>query len=242
MKQIFSVFSLLTSHSLKPVLLTCFLLAMVQADILYKLGKNQLQIIKIQGELQSFSQWMDTVMIENYYTFAMGAVVAICMMEGTLRKAKYTLQRLGISNQSYFLAFFFNTFCCLFIVWATEILILFGAIIYYYSVTPQETVTSQSIFLASFHSSFLQGILPTIHGDLWLRRMMELLLISTANATTVVHMIWGEAWKFPVCILLFVLFSHSIQGVNLIFSLCYGILTFILLKGGLSNGAEERKL
>ncbi|MFI3253390.1 MAG: hypothetical protein R3Y63_03505 [Eubacteriales bacterium] len=245
MKQKFSLLSLVSSHTLKPVISICIIMASFQAGLLYYFGVKQEELMNFNGSIQPFYAWGEHFWMELSYLIALCGILVLCLLENSLRNGKYTLLRLSTKETDFFLACFFNTLCCLLLLWAVEAIVLICGSYYYISVTPSDFLTNQSIFLATLYSNFLQGIFPTVNLAVWVKSMLQILLISSTVASVSTSILQGKLRKYLIGFLVFLVlnyFSSRYVESNLVFSVIYAVLLVFVLKGGLSCEREKETM
>lgn len=230
----FSTFQLLSSHTLKPVLSLCFLLLITQIAVFIPLAQVQKSAsFSLENVVPNYI-WGNHPFFDISSIITLVAVSALCLLESTVSKGKYTLLRLGISYQTLFFSATFNTICTLILLWATQVIALLFGLFCYIHVTPTEFLAPQSVFLSTTHSNYLHEIFPTVNIDVWMKNITEIILLSLSMANVSLHQLEGKPWKIWVILPIFVVvnyfYSHVYTSIR-IFTLIYGIFIIMLLLG-----------
>lgn len=90
---------------------------------------------------------------------------------------KNTIQRLGISERSFFLWSCLVSILCIMMYWMTELLVVFGLGTFYYTKNAN-LFGPQGLTVALYHSSMFHGLFPLLETRLWVRNVLYALLFG----------------------------------------------------------------
>ncbi len=245
MKQKLSILSLVSSHTLKSVILICFLMASLQIGLLYYLGEKQVELVNYNSNIQPFYAWGEQSLMKSSYMLGLSAILAVCIIEYSIRHGKYTLLRLNTEKSTFFLACFTNTLCSLLILWAVETVVLICGSYYYIFVTNPDFITNQSTFLSTFYNNFLQVTFPTVNFSVWVKNIFQILLLSATVGKVSTNLLQDKPWKLMISILIFLVFNYFTSRETLsnhVFSVIYAVFLLLFMKGGLFCEKENTEL
>ncbi|MFI3115885.1 MAG: hypothetical protein R3Y12_07085 [Clostridia bacterium] len=234
-----SIFSLVSSHTLKIVLIICGILFLFQSAIFLSLVNASHSTI---DSFSSFCDLFNNSLFKFSYILALLEIIHQCSLEYSVKNAKYMFFR--FPKKTLFGVCFLNTLCSLLILWATQVIIILCAYLYYISIAPQDLLTSQMFFLSSFYSGFLHRILPSVDYRIWLISIAEIFLICSALSTITIKLLYTSVWKYlAIIIYVIVNFFYATTTSNILyFTVVYTFIALYLFIGGLSDEKIESKL
>ncbi len=175
MKQHLSVLMLITRSSMYKVL--AILAAMVAA-----------QAGLFQYASQSNSHYLENIVSDSGIGWVFGAAFLLITYVVSRTGCKstsqpgYTIQRLGISERSFFIwQAVYNTAVYVLLL-ATELLLLVALAHQWQAGANQELMGAQSIFLAFYRNRFLHCICPLDDSWLWIRNVIYAIAMGMATA------------------------------------------------------------
>lgn len=172
-----SVFGLVSSHTIRPVLILGFLMVILQFGIFLNLGMNQ-------GEtVTALNVWTQNGILR----LSFWVIFILTLMNGSAAgcgsgKPEYTLRRLGVSRSILFPIWMLNLFLLFVILWGLQLLSLFAGSYLYMAVTPEAFTSAQTIYLSSFRSEFFHMVMPMGDWAIWIRNIVGILILSAVGA------------------------------------------------------------
>ena len=179
MKQHLSVLMLIVRSSIYKVIAALIAMAAVQAGLFeYALQKN----------LQSGGHYLENIVSKSgiAWVFAAAFLLLTYVISRTGCKNDsqpgYTIQRLGISERSFFIwQAVYNTAVYALLLGA-ELLLLMALARYWQTVANQDLIGAQSIFLAFYRNDFMHCICPLDDIWLWIRNGILAIAMGMAAA------------------------------------------------------------
>lgn len=182
MKQYLSIMGLFIRSSIYRILGVLAAMAVVEAAVFH---------YSIQKALRTAAEGMtdlslDGCMDMKIWLLCMAAFLVVTVLLylpgcSFSTRTDYTLGRLACSEREIFLAQAVVNLLFYLLFWAVQVLVIFGLCRYYAYKIP-DSVTSQTVFLAFYHSAFLHALLPLAEWKLWIRNLLLLLALSVSAA------------------------------------------------------------
>ena len=179
MKQHLSVLMLITRSSIYKVIAVLIAMAAAQAGIFgYVLHSN------LQSGIHHLESMVSSSGIAWVFAAAFLLLTYVISRTGCKngRQPGYTIQRLGISERSFFIwQAVYNTAVYALLLGA-ELLLLMALARYWQTVANQDLIGAQSIFLAFYRNSFMHCICPLDDIWLWIRNGILAIAMGMAAA------------------------------------------------------------
>lgn len=179
MKQHLSVLMLITRSSIYKVM--AILLVMVAAQI--ELFQYALQRCAQNG-IHQLEDVVNTGGIAWVLAAAFLLMTYVISRTGCKKESQpgYTIQRLQVSERSFFIwQMVYNTACYVLLL-AVEMLLLIGLAHHWKSLANQDLIGAQSIFLAFYRNEFMHCICPLDDSWLWIRNSIMVIAMGMAAA------------------------------------------------------------
>lgn len=234
-KKYFAGFQLAALHTLRPLILICLVLAVLQLGgfcFYFFTGDGATPFVDLfhhYGMHMPFRMAIVAMMI-----FAMTALF-------TKNATGYLMRRLALSDSRLGLLWSLNSLLCFLILWCFEIILLLLCNFIFQTNTDPAYWSHQSFFVACYNSDFLHAILPMGDVTIWVRNLiMFLALALTTGSGMVAHWRGEQAklWLFAMT-----LWGWSFQSWGEGLDIIFGIVFFVIALSALNLiCAREEKL
>lgn len=224
MKEIKSIYGLLSNHTIAYILVIIMVLGLIQGGLFFTLGINQAQV------LAPFHVWIDHFIVKYSFLLAIMIITILTRSIVVQGNASLTIKRLGISNRRLFLVWTLYTFIVMTILWASQVLIILLASKYYIYVTPENMTMMQTTYLSNFRSNFFHLLLPLHDIGKCICYCFILLCLSCGCGSYAVSKINGNNYRLAdlsFCLFLYFSIDYGAQSLFLLFFLLFLLAVYI---------------
>lgn len=209
MKKHLSVIMLIVRSSSYKVIAALAAMAAAQAGLFY---------IGLPGSQQGGGQWLETIVSRSGMVWPFAAafllVTYVISRTGCQNGSQpgYTIQRLSVSETTFFIwQAVYNTVCYVLLL-AAEILISIALAYYWKGQATPELVGAQSVFLAFYRNSFLHSICPLDDSWIWIRNGILAIAMGLVTAGYPFRQRRGK--KAPVIVLAAAVLAVFVRGLD----------------------------
>ena len=185
MKKHLSVFGLFARSSIFKVIGILLLMCAVEIAFFHVELQNALEAYEVVDYgMASLERMFMRAATNVYFRVALALITIVICLPGCEFKSKtsYTMRRLAISEQAtFFHQAAYNTLVYL-MLFAVQLVVVFGLSQYYLAVVPEECISNQTMFLAFYRNEFLHSLLPLEDIGLWIRNGLLIITFGLATA------------------------------------------------------------
>lgn len=223
MKKHLSIFMIIIQNRLIRLLAILLGTALLQGLAFLAFGGNSLPLFFDKRFVNAF-----TILAGIGYVL----LTLLCAYSlGEVDSTKYTLQRLSVSERSFFLWTCLASVLCFLMYWMTELLVVFALGTYYYTKNAA-LFGPQGLTVALYRCSIFHGLLPLIETRLWVRNFLFALLFGiycTGFNLGNVHKSRGLSFSVVPIMLMAMLVPAEIGQNFIIPFVFFGIMAFIVV-------------
>lgn len=175
-----SVLMLYVRGMIAPLIGIMALLAGAQTGLFLWARQNGAESLEVMTQS---AQWR--------LVFLVGIVMLTVLLSRTYG-GDYIIRRLRISERAAFLWHSLACFCCFALLWMTEVIVSTVLCQYFVSLSAENVLSGQALFLAFYRSDFLHSILPLEEVSRWVYLLTTFIAMAFAMANAIVRMRYGH--------------------------------------------------
>ncbi len=179
MRKHLSVFSFFARCSLLKVLVILFAGGLIQRALVYFAVANYPQTLEFAPEIVLGRAFIPVVFIIE---FILIYVILSLTGNGLGSKAGYTVSRLQITEEQFFVLQAVYNFLIFLLVWLYEAYISYRLMDIYSLLIPAQAYFPKDVFLAYYRNEFLHSIIPLKAIHLWVRNLILCAALGVASA------------------------------------------------------------
>lgn len=231
------ILTLASNHTLKPTLLLCSMMIIIQGITFLLLGQNQID------NPQYLYIWIESPTVKYSFLIAI-TILGYLVVERIIGNVKsmYTIHRLSSRYRMIAVCLLINTIFMVMILWFVQTLILILASYYYVQVSPDTMISMQTIYVSNMQSDFFHFIIPLNDPAMFIRNILGLGWLCLGTTLITMRKWNGESIKmvagfvYPLFWIFFSTPSSNSTSTAMLFGLGVVILMFTIYRlGGKKN-------